>query len=210
MPTNGTASPPVPHANPIISDDTVAALTGANWWPKVTFTGKVDCRKNPPAASTARNSRVQQRRGDEERDRCHQRQRDDAPRPESIRERPACEPADAAGEEVERDRCRRTADRHAPPGQHHRYKRGKTQRRQRPQHDDEIQHREVKGVRAECAKASVSGRRVRFRQLGHAFQAEPDPQQPRDRDDRAPVQPHPLDDGRKQQRSEREPRTSRP
>jgi hypothetical protein len=29
MPTNGTISPPMPHANPIISDDTVAALIGA-------------------------------------------------------------------------------------------------------------------------------------------------------------------------------------
>ena len=30
IPTNGTVSPPVPQAKPIISDDTVAALIGAS------------------------------------------------------------------------------------------------------------------------------------------------------------------------------------
>ena len=30
MPTSGTAKPPGPHANPIINDDTVAALAGAH------------------------------------------------------------------------------------------------------------------------------------------------------------------------------------
>ena len=30
IPTNGTQMPPIPQANPIISDDTVAALTGAS------------------------------------------------------------------------------------------------------------------------------------------------------------------------------------
>ena len=53
IPTNGTLSPPLPQAKPIISDDTVAALTGASACPNVTLTGSVDCRKNPPTATSA-------------------------------------------------------------------------------------------------------------------------------------------------------------
>ena len=45
----------MPHAKPIISDETVAALTGASAWPKTTLTGSVDCRKKPPTASTTMN-----------------------------------------------------------------------------------------------------------------------------------------------------------
>jgi hypothetical protein len=41
-PTNGTLKPAVPQANPIISDETVAALIGAIDCPNVTFTGNVD------------------------------------------------------------------------------------------------------------------------------------------------------------------------
>src|SRR3954470_11634505 len=55
-PTNGTLNPPVPHAKPIISDATVAALTGARDWPNVTLTGNVDCKNSPPIASTTTNS----------------------------------------------------------------------------------------------------------------------------------------------------------
>jgi len=42
IPASGTLKPPVPQAKPIISDETVAALTGARDWPNVTFTGSVD------------------------------------------------------------------------------------------------------------------------------------------------------------------------
>ena len=48
-----TASPPMPHANPIISDDTVAAEIGAIVCAKVTLTGSVDCSRKPPAAIIA-------------------------------------------------------------------------------------------------------------------------------------------------------------
>ena len=51
IPTNGTLRPPVPQANPIISDDTVAALTGAIACPNTTLTGSVDCRNRPPMAT---------------------------------------------------------------------------------------------------------------------------------------------------------------
>ena len=50
-PTIGAVRPPVPHAKPIISDDTVAALTGAIRCANVTLTGSVDCRKKPPTVS---------------------------------------------------------------------------------------------------------------------------------------------------------------
>src|SRR5688572_19094705 len=53
MPTRGAASPPTPHANPIISDETVAAEIGAIVCAKVTLTGSVDCSRNPPAAIIA-------------------------------------------------------------------------------------------------------------------------------------------------------------
>jgi hypothetical protein len=46
----------MPHAKPIINDDTVAALTRASCWPKMTLTGSVDCRKKPPIASTTTKS----------------------------------------------------------------------------------------------------------------------------------------------------------
>ena len=55
IPAIGTLKPPVPQAKPIINDDTVAALTGARDWPKVTLTGNVDCKKSPPMASTTTN-----------------------------------------------------------------------------------------------------------------------------------------------------------
>ena len=55
MPTNGAISPPIPQANPIINDETVAALIGAIICAKVTFTGSVDCSRNPPIASTTMN-----------------------------------------------------------------------------------------------------------------------------------------------------------
>ena len=55
IPTNGTLNPPVPQAKPIISDETVAALTGASDWPNTTFTGSVDCRNMPPIASRTTN-----------------------------------------------------------------------------------------------------------------------------------------------------------
>ena len=42
IPTNGTLRPPVPQPKPIMIDETVAALTGAIDWAKVTFTGSVD------------------------------------------------------------------------------------------------------------------------------------------------------------------------
>src|SRR4029079_6884704 len=42
-PTSGTLNPPMPHANPIISDDTVAALTGGSAWPNATLTASADC-----------------------------------------------------------------------------------------------------------------------------------------------------------------------
>src|SRR5262245_29159304 len=45
----------MPQAKPIISDDTVAALTGASACPNVTLTGSVDCRKKPPTHSAAVN-----------------------------------------------------------------------------------------------------------------------------------------------------------
>ncbi|NJK60333.1 MAG: hypothetical protein HC918_08960 [Oscillatoriales cyanobacterium SM2_1_8] len=38
----------MPQAKPIISDDTVAALTGASICPYVTLTGSVDCSSSPP------------------------------------------------------------------------------------------------------------------------------------------------------------------
>ena len=124
MPTSGTLKPPVPHAKPIIKDDTVAALTGASGWPNVTLTGSVDCRKNPPTASIddERPAR-QQRRDNEERHDEHERQRDDAPRPEPIGQRPAEEAADAAGEQVERDGRARLRRATAAPRQHHRHER---------------------------------------------------------------------------------------
>src|SRR4051812_24061503 len=42
----------MPQAKPIISDDTVAALTGASAWPNTPWTGRGDCGKTPPIAST--------------------------------------------------------------------------------------------------------------------------------------------------------------
>ncbi len=48
MPTSGTVRPPVPHAKPIINDDTVAALIGAMTCANVTLTGSVDWSRNPP------------------------------------------------------------------------------------------------------------------------------------------------------------------
>src|SRR5260370_33848814 len=51
----GTLNPPLPHAKPSSSDDTVAALTGASACPNTTLTGSVDCRKKPPIASIAMN-----------------------------------------------------------------------------------------------------------------------------------------------------------
>ena len=53
-------SPPMPQANPIINDDTVAALIGAIVWPNVTFTGSVDCSRNPPIASMAMNDQPEE------------------------------------------------------------------------------------------------------------------------------------------------------
>ena len=124
MPTNGTMSPPVPHAKPIISDDTVAALIGAIICPKVTFTGSVDCSRNPPIASTATSDQPDEKRRDgQERHRGDQRQDDHAPRAESIRERTAEEAAAADREEIDRRRGARLRDRHAAPRQHHRHER---------------------------------------------------------------------------------------
>ena len=69
-PTIGTLRPPVPQANPIISEDTVAALTGASDCPNVTLTGSVDCRNSPPMREDDDKRRARQkRRGDQERDR---------------------------------------------------------------------------------------------------------------------------------------------
>ena len=100
-PTNGTLSPPLPQAKPIISDDTVAALTGASACPNVTLTGSVDCRKNPPIATSTTNDQpspsvAANRNGTAQ----HQRQRDDPPRPESIGGRAAEKSADAARKQI--------------------------------------------------------------------------------------------------------------
>src|SRR5262245_15128745 len=51
-PTTGARSEPTPHANPIINDETVAALTGAICCPNVTLTGSVDCRRKPPTETS--------------------------------------------------------------------------------------------------------------------------------------------------------------
>ena len=105
MPTNGTLSPPVPHPKPIMIDDTVAALTGASAWPNVTLTGSVDCRKNPPMARTTTNCQpVRNVAANRNGVASDERERDDLLRAEAVRRRPAEESADAAGEEVERDR----------------------------------------------------------------------------------------------------------
>ena len=51
-PTTGASSEPTPQAKPIISDETVAALTGAICWPNVTLTGSVDCSRKPPTETS--------------------------------------------------------------------------------------------------------------------------------------------------------------
>src|SRR5262245_47824812 len=56
IPTNGTLIPAVPQPNPIMSDDTVAALIGARLCPKVTLTGSVDCSSNPPSDTMITNA----------------------------------------------------------------------------------------------------------------------------------------------------------
>ena len=98
----------MPHAKPIISDDTVAALTGASDWPNITLTGSVDCRNKPPMASMTTNVHPDSS-GDATRNGVDsdKRQRDDPPRTESVRSRTAEEAADAAREEIERDHCAR-------------------------------------------------------------------------------------------------------
>ena len=52
IPTTGAINEPTPQPAPIMSDDTVAALTGATCWPNVTLMGKVDCRNMPPMATS--------------------------------------------------------------------------------------------------------------------------------------------------------------
>ena len=93
----------MPHANPIINDDTVAALTGASAWPKTTLTGSVDWRKNPPIARTTMNgqpdsSGAANRNGAD----STQRPDDDPSRSEAIGRGSAEESSRAAREQVAR------------------------------------------------------------------------------------------------------------
>ena len=116
----------MPQANPIISDDTVAAPPWRKLCAKVTLTGSVDCSRKPPIASIAvKPSRRQVRRQRQERHRRDQRPDDHAPRADAIGQRAAEEAADAAGEQVERHRRARFADRSALPRQQHRRERQK-------------------------------------------------------------------------------------
>src|SRR5688572_17018759 len=52
-PMIGTNRLPIPHANPIISDDTVAAPPLTKLCANVTLIGSVDCSNSPPTASSA-------------------------------------------------------------------------------------------------------------------------------------------------------------
>ena len=108
--------------------------------------------------------------------------------------------------QVERDRGRRPADGHTPSREHHRHERRKAQGRQRPQHYDEVQQREVERIRPAAPEslhrlhASVSPR-PKARAAGRTRSTG----SPGNATHRAPVQPHPLDDRRKQQWPQREP-----
>ena len=83
----------MPQAKPIISDDTVAALIGAIVWPKVTFTGSVDCSRNPPADNHGdERPAVEGAAPREERNRRNQRQDDDPPAPNRSASRPPKNP----------------------------------------------------------------------------------------------------------------------
>ena len=96
------ASPPIPHAKPIISDDTVAALMGAIIWPNVTLTGSVDCSRQPADRHERHEwpSRLSRRDG-QKRDGKDERPQDDVARAPAIGERAAEESADAADEQID-------------------------------------------------------------------------------------------------------------
>ena len=53
MPISGTVRLPMPHANPIINDETVAAPPLTKLCANVTLIGSVDCSSRPPIASIA-------------------------------------------------------------------------------------------------------------------------------------------------------------
>ena len=200
----GTLKPPMPQANPIISDDTVAALTGASACPNTTLTGSVDCRKKPPIASTTMNNQPDSR-GAASRKGAHRTSDQTITRrgPNRSAAGPPKKPPTPLAKRYAARMAPGLAHAQAPPGQHHRDERREGERRQRPQDDDDVEERQRPRVGPQGAKSRDAV--VMERDRRHAGEEEGDDHEARDREQRRPLKAEVLRRRREEQRAHREP-----